>query len=69
MGLFQGQWTPKTDLHQLDLQWIVEKVQESDAKINSLVTDELSAALAKYFVNIVYDEKTKTIKFNLEKGE
>lgn len=67
MSIFDGNM-PYTNLHELNLDWIVKNVKESNAeieKLKSLFTDELEnlirEQLQTLFAEVVYDENNQRI--------
>lgn len=57
---------PYTNMHQLNLDWVVQKVQSLEEQFNDSVEDEIRRVLKDAFVNIVYDSGDKSIRFNID---
>lgn len=68
---------PYTDLHELNLDWIIKKVKETMQKTDDLETffyDDVKKSVDKYIadnlayflLNVMYDENTEAIIFKRE---
>ena len=70
MGVFQSGYTPYTNFHELNADWIVQKVKELDERMNGDIRSEIEKVLADAFVDITYNAGDKSISFYLTlKGE
>lgn len=70
MGVFQNGYTPYTNFHELNADWIVAKVKELDERVNGDIRAEIEKVLADAFVDIAYNADGKSISFYIAlKGE
>lgn len=65
MGVFQSGYTPYTNFHELNADWIVQKVKELDERVNGDIRSEIEKVLADAFVDITYNAGDKSISFYL----
>ena len=65
MGVFQSGYTPYTNFHELNADWIVAKVKELDERMNGDIRAEIEKVLADAFVDITYNASDKAISFYL----
>lgn len=65
MGVFQSGYTPYTNFHELNADWIVAKVKELDERVNGDIRAEIEKVLADAFVDITYNAGEKSISFHL----
>lgn len=63
MGVFQSGYTPYTNFHELNADWIVAKVKELDERVNGDIRGEIEKVLADAFVDITYNADDKAISF------
>lgn len=75
MAVFENY--PYTNLHNLNLDFIIKEVQKSSAKvdelavfidqnISELVAQYIQQNIDRYYINAVYDEDTRSLLINLE---
>ena len=55
--------TPYTNFHELNLDWVIKKVQELDERVNGDIRAEIEKVLADAFVDITYNADDKAISF------
>lgn len=63
MGVFQSGYTPYTNFHELNADWIVAKVKELDERVSGDIRGEIEKVLADAFVDITYNAGEKAISF------
>lgn len=60
---------PYTNFHELNLDWIVSKMQELEARFTTEIVARIKAVMAKAFVSIAYDADTESITFDINVEE
>ena len=64
MGVFNN--FPYTNIHELNLDWLIKKVKELDSKVN----DDLETIIREYvntmYLNVTYNEEEKKIILSVE---
>lgn len=77
MAVFENY--PYTNLHNLNLDFIIKEVQRSsakvdelgeyiDANISELVAQYIQANIERYYISAVYDADTRSLLINLEEA-
>lgn len=64
MGVFNN--FPYTNIHELNLDWILKKIKEFDETLDSIVAEKAQEYFNQIFINAVYDEATETITLSIE---
>ncbi len=64
MGVFNN--FPYTNIHELNLDWIIKKVKYFDETLESIVAEKAEEYFNRIFINAVYDEATETITLSIE---
>lgn len=57
---------PWTDYHDLNLDWILERIKTLSDKVDDDIEAAIREVLADMFVHITYDAETETIIFGVE---
>lgn len=60
---------PKTDFHELDLDYVLKELEHFKNVLENFYSDEFDELLNKVFLNASYDEATKTITLTLDVKE
>lgn len=52
---------PYTDMHELNLDWILSKISELDGKVNNELKAYVREELNNLFLETAYDQETETL--------
>lgn len=52
---------PYTDMHELNLDWILSKISELDGKVNTELKEYVREELNHLFLETAYDQETETL--------
>lgn len=67
MSIFDGNM-PYTNLHDLNLDWIVQKIKYWDSNLEKLVTESANEYFESIMANTLYDEANMKIVLDFSGG-
>lgn len=68
MSIFDGNM-PYTNLHDLNLDWIVQKIKYWDSNLEKLVTESANEYFESIMANTLYDEQNMKIVLDFSGGD
>lgn len=60
---------PYTDFHELNLDYVINKIVELDKLFHDDITEEIRERVSKLFVDSMYIPETETLLLQLKVGE